>query len=617
MRKYLKQIAYIFLTALFFGFFIAAALIPSIIGGGLWYVSLILVFGAAVDAGLFLIPFYKLIMEQSKIRKKLEVYAFTDRENELKQVCQHLKNWAVGEEEVKPICILCSTNAAGKTYFMMKIWHTVITRYDFYGVLGLRPFSLKNLASWFKINAIVYIDCLDDSETTRKLIDKINYKTQRKKTIFLFDNMTVSFYDCVVKKYNLIRYIYSYNSAMESVNNNFRQNKIELSRFERKDLIDYYNKLNDFDKRLKNDADKHCTEKLKPNDFDKILELTYGNIKQISKIFDPRQDINQVLNIDESNDEDSKILNEIELKLIIGDYDEALNALNENKDRFIDSFLKYQFRYRMLLAHCLHLLNKYSDAIIELSVLLIKTDPLTINEVYDAFNKDHIIELRLAHYKKHMGDFDDALSILGSINSTQAKLDKLGIYAAEHFLTGRKLNSFLADYEDLEQLHKDNKLTNEQQIKLFRYSPVYCFFKDGIVNGEKLQICIDEYERTKDHLIANAYFMKAELCRFNKSYNEAKKLYLQCLDYAYAFNDENLKLQVSMMLNYLTDSKKIKLTAKYRQNVLSYVQIKFSANKHEMHYNYSCANLFNSVGLNDPDSIEKRKKIDSHIFVIL
>ena len=129
MQVYKKKAVYVVLIILFFSLFVSAAIIPTICKE-LWYVTLILAVGAAIDAGLFLLPFYKLISDENKIRKKLEIYAFTDRETELGAVCEILKQWAE-EYPTKPICILCDTNATGRTYFFMQIYIKFSKKFQF------------------------------------------------------------------------------------------------------------------------------------------------------------------------------------------------------------------------------------------------------------------------------------------------------------------------------------------------------------------------------------------------------------------------------------------------------------------------------------------------------
>ena len=603
MQVYKKRAVYVVLIILFFSLFVSAAIIPTICKE-LWYVTLILAVGAAIDAGLFLLPFYKLISDENKIRKKLEIYAFTDRETELGAVCEILKQWAE-EYLTKPICILCDTNATGRTYFLLKIWHTVISKSDFNKNLKSGKINYK---TWRKIKKIVYIDCLDNSEETKKLIDKINYRTHKKNHIYIFDNLNDNIYDTVIKKFNLMKFIYSCDSTSKEIKD-LNCEPVSLSRFQKNDVMLYHKKINNFGLNLK------------PENFNKIMDFTQGNIKQISKIFDTRKNINAFLALETSNDEFKKILTDVEFKLLIGDYGDALVELDKNKEKFLNTYIKYLFNYRLLRANCLHLLNRYEDAILELSILMnnfLQTEnfeDVEIDEVYKSFNKDHIVDIRLAHYEKHMGNFVNALHLLEKIKTVQAKLDMLGIYAADYFLNEQSYSEFINTYEELQG--KIKSMSEEQLNKFYRYSPVYFYLKEGKIFHNDLDKCINYYEKTKDHLIANALFMKAELFRLNNSLKNATKLYQQCLEYAYSFKDENLKLQVSLMINYLITTRKIKFNQKENTPNLSIVQIKNIALKYKMDYNYNCACYFNSVNLSDTEWRSKTKKIDHRIFIIL
>lgn len=601
MYKYLTQIIRIIISIIFLLVFISGAIISPIIEKKNWYITLILGLAAAIDAVFFLMPIFQSIKTQNRIFNKLQINCFTDRETELKQVCELLSTWSRHSIN-KPIHIICKLNAAGKTFFLLKIWNTLTSFTNFCKVMNFKKYNLNALNTWFNLNKIVYIDCNDDSDETIHLKNK-NNKYIRGKSIYLFDNLNQNFYDTYIKNHNLTRYI----CTGELNSDNY--DKIILGNFGTKEVNEFYNKL----KMQKNVSFiRHFDKEICEDSIQKIVNITCGNIKEISSIFDNKNTINYIMNFEENEDEKQKIIDKVTFKMLIGSYTEALNLLEANKSNLLDPFI-FRFKYYEKHAHCLHLLNRYEEAIEELNFLRVSLTDSNLVSAIEFYNKDNILELHLAHYYKHMGNFEEALTILNDLNTTNSSFDKLGILAADYFIKGNNPDTFLNVYESLLKC----KLNEEFLNKLYRYSPIYYYLKTGELEDKELKQCLNYYEENKDHLIANALFMQAEIYRLSKEYKKAKKLYLDCLDYSLTFKDKNLQLQVSLIINYCLNTNKFKLKDNSVQGLLNYPTIKHIANEFKMEYNYSCANLFNSVNLNDPDSNDKKRQIDSRIFVIL
>lgn len=278
-------------------------------------------------------------------------------------------------------------------------------------------------------------------------------------------------------------------------------------------------------------------------------------------------------------------LSEIETKLVRGEYSIAeseLRALQQKYNDLINNNYMLEFEYVLKYADTLHLLNKYRMAIWEISKLIDKDKSQQQGKVvilpqYQPFNQDYQVEIALAHYYKHKGRFDDAISIEKQTHK-KCKLMSLYLLKTLDYLLqdgGNKTlddrvsslhNAFDCYIKDFSNL---NGGTATEQEYYYRYWDVYEWFGEYSNNGYA-QICkctpdnsekaYANFSRGK-RLEANDMFVKAEITRValikKQPGNLTSKLkdlvpcYIHIWALALRNHDYNLQSQVEAILYYL------------------------------------------------------------------
>lgn len=116
------------------------------------------------------------------------------------------------------------------------------------------------------------------------------------------------------------------------------------------------------------------------------------------------------------------------------------------------------------------------------------------------------------------------------------------------------------------------------------------------------------YESENNRLRANAYFVKAEIYRLYKKYENAVTEYKRCLDTTF---DDNIKLQTNLMVYYLVKIKKIELDFELMpENALS----ELSKNNK---YSRIVRHRIRNIELGDSNAVQIQEQIDSRIMPIL
>lgn len=258
------------------------------------------------------------------------------------------------------------------------------------------------------------------------------------------------------------------------------------------------------------------------------------------------------------------------------------------------------------------MLNQYQTALDTLSIIELKP--------YQQYNLDFEIELYKAHYNKHLWNCNEALEILENIKdrSFAALVDSLGILTAKYFVD----DLFVPNSSDdsLEEFYKrfqkarnsSLKHNDYDDYKLKRYLPIFFIYKEKPVQEDQLINMIDEvikiYESENNRLRANAYFVKAEIYRLYKKYENAVTEYKRCLDTTF---DDNIKLQTNLMVYYLVKIKKIELDFELMpENALS----ELSKNNK---YSRIVRHRIRNIELGDSNAVQIQEQIDSRIMPIL
>ena len=347
-----------------------------------------------------------------------------------------------------------------------------------------------------------------------------------------------------------------------------------------------------------------------------LFNITNGNIGSIHFILSHQNCVHWLVDIaSHKMTEYEKKLEQIKIFLFKGEYETAKEELikfsNEYKMYFSANTDLY-YKYTLMKADCEHLLNHYHNALNTLSLI----EKL----VYTPQNK-YELDLSKAHYYKHLWECDKALNILHSISPLYAaKVDSLGILLAKYFINDlhvpytdqNSLNVFCDIYIDVEKNAFTSTKDEFEILKYQRYTAVYLYYREMPKNPEILLQHISEvisiYKSKNSRLLANAYFIRGEIYRLYKQYDQAVHDYAKCISITY---DNNIIVQTNLIFYYLTYCKNLQL----QYNKLSEDKIIELCKKNN--YAKKIWNRLNSIILNDPTKEEIIKCFDNRIMPIL
>lgn len=357
-------------------------------------------------------------------------------------------------------------------------------------------------------------------------------------------------------------------------------------------------------------------DELTKKEFDKLYELTNGNIGRISGVLGEQKSVKWLKDIASGSKTEYDIeLDKIQIELFLGHYktaEEKLGNFNSEYSKAMKSIMDINYKYLLMLSDCKHLLNNYNDALDILS--LIETQD------YRVYNRNYEIELHKAHYCKHLWRCDEALSILRNIKevSYSAIVDSLGILAAKYFINDLHVDfsdkSSIEVYKDYYICAENSNLTHTQadSNKLMRYKSVYEYYAHGDSDLTKLISHINEiiaiYNAENNRLLANAYFIQGEIYRLYKEYDNAIVAYKNCLNITH---DNNIVIQVNLMVYYLRFIKKLNLDFNIinDETIIKICECNNYADK--VYRKIKC------IELNDPNANEIITCFDSRIMPIL
>ena len=536
-RKYEKVFLYISIIILLIMTFIEGELENPCV------VKIVSVLIVLIQTGYAVIPFF-IQHKQIKNRSvnRLTQNTFTDREGDIENILNKL---SIKEHIIE---IDGDDKGCGKTWIAKKL-------VDYINY----PKDKKIIKNRLPYKSAYYLDL--DFYNEQQLESFLNNTIINTNVVLVFDN--VKNFNYLLSKQALYHFQLIY--ILKKTQNNYYF-KHTVSKFEECHIKELHGKI-----RYNFPGIQNISE----DEVKVLYRLTNGNIGKIASILSKQISVKRLKDIASSNQTDyDEKLNAIDLILYTGQYESALKELKifaKQHEEYFQENNELFFKYIMLKSDCEHLLNHYEEALTLLSIIE--------NEPYYIYNKDNKIELYKAHYLKHLWACDEALLILYKIknHSFSAKVDSLGILLAKHFVGDEhvpyndrtSLEEFCNIYSDAQ----NDNICNQDisaRLKHQRYTAIYQYYNEQPRTLNELIKPVSEvihiYKSQNNRLLANAYFVRGEIYRLHKKYEEAVKDYMLCLSVT---DDNNIILQTNLMMLYLTKCKKINIAF----NILSHDKI--------------------------------------------
>ena len=147
-----------------------------------------------------------------------------------------------------------------------------------------------------------------------------------------------------------------------------------------------------------------------------------------------------------------------------------------------------------------------------------------------------------------------------------------------------------------------------------RNESIYLYYKKKSTRKkilEPINSVIIKYRNENNRLLANAYFVRAEINRLFKKYKNALLDYNRCLTQT---EDDNIKIQVNIMKYYLAIIKNVTI---FKADIfLSKEQISILC-KNKNQYGMLILHRINSIELEDPDKEQIINCFEHRIMTIL
>lgn len=551
-------------------------------------IIIIIVIYGIILTSLSLYPYLKKYLKyKNKQKNNLSDLTFTDRKEDILNVIKILTK-IENTVEIKSM-----EHGTGKTWLAQKICDE-INNNNIYENIKI-PFCQAN-----------YFDMDKSSE------DDINRFLENnsinKRVVLIFDH--VENLEMLLSKqeyyhFNMI-YIMKENTSISDFNLNCHN----ISDFNQCYISELQNKI----------TQKYTSiTSISSKEIEVLYNITSGNIKKIHEILSRKRYIDWLKQISNCEMTDYDIeLNAIQTELYVGNYQTADVKLEEFYFRF-KAFLENNkdlfFKYYMMKSDCLHLLNRYEEAVVTIS-------PLTTIE-YKFINKNSTVELFLAHFYKHLWDCEKSISILKNIEleNVNGLIASLGIYSTQYFIDeslSKSANALIDlnnTFARIQNRMSECK-TEDQLVKIKFYSTIVKFYQkvQSAVLYEIINDVINTYNAQNNRLIANAYFIKGEIYRLDNDFVSAIKYYEKCQSVT---NDNNIKIQVAIMIYYLKNIKKVDQKY-YSYKTLDEIQA-MCCDQTGVTNNYGIklVKLIRCIELEDTNAPIVKNNFESRIMVIL
>lgn len=524
--------------------------------------------------------------DNNNLKNRLSENTFTDRKNDLQNLVYLLQNHKI-------IQLTGNERQCGKSWLALKLIDCIRHPKD---IEFIHFYNLKNL---FK--KVYYLDM--DKNTDLEINSFFEKNIVTNKTLIIVDH---------IKK---VDYIFSKQEVYH-----FSLIFITASKIESKGIIYYISKfeIDNVPKLQINISRNYINiEILSKNEIETLYDVTYGNIGKIHFLLERQEYVQWIKqlahNMQTRYDKD---LNAIQILLFTGNYAKAKDSLESFHHQYKKELLNNNdlyFKYYIMKSDCEHLLNNYKNALNILGTL--KKNELNI------YNIDNKVDVLEAHFYKHLWQCDKALIILQSIEAVNicGLTDSLGILVAKYFVDdlqvpNRKLNS-LATFFSVFEKCKDSKLEKRTKdiYKIMRNESIYLYYKKKYTRKEILEpinSVIIKYQNENNRLLANAYFIRAEINRLFQKYKDALLDYNRCLTIT---DDDNIKIQVDIMKYYLAYIKEISI---FKSDHLSKEHI-YKLCKNQNEYGMLLIRRINSIELEDPNKEQIIRCFESRIMTIL
>lgn len=550
-------------------------------------IIIIIIYGIILTS-LSLYPYLNnYFKHKNKQKNNLADLTFTDRKDDILNVIRALTK-IENTVEIKSM-----EHGAGKTWLAKKICDEINNNNNYENIK--MPFRQSN-----------YFDM--DKNSEEDINRFLENNSVNKKNVLIFDH--VDNLEMLLSKqeyyhFNMI-YIMKENTSISDFNLNCHN----ISDFNQCYISELQNKINQKHTSITNISSK---------EIEVLYNITSGNIKKIHEILSRKKYIDWLKQISncEITDYDME-LNAIQSELYVGNYQIANVKLEEFYFKFkpcLENNKDLFFKFYIMKSDCLHLLNRYEEAVATIS-------PLTTSE-YKFINKNNKVELLLAHFYKHLWLCDKSISILKNIEleNVNGLISSLGIYSTQYFINeslSKSTNALIELNNTFARIQ--NRMsecrTEEQLVKIKFYSTIVKFYQKAqfVVLYEIIDDVINTYNSQNNRLIANAYFIKGEICRLDNDFITAIKYYEKCQS---ATNDNNIKIQVAIMIYYLKNIKKVNQKY-YFYKTLNEIQAMCCDQTGVINnYGMKLVKLLRCIELEDENASIVKKNFESRIMVIL
>ena len=550
-------------------------------------------YGMVAGIILVVIPFvytvlpisYDYLLKINNMKNRLSSNTFTDRYNDLQNLIT-----ALSQEKV--IMLTGAYPQCGKSWLAKKLFDCINNPKD--------P-EFKNINNKF-IKKAYYLDMQNKNEEDIHYFFENHIITN--KTLIIIDH--IKEIDYIFSKQELYGFFLVY------VTRSFIGTKGKpycISEFAPEYIPD-----------LQNNIRKNYTniDTLDENEIKVLYNLTSGNIGKIHFLLERQEYVEWIkqLNHKEQTSYDEE-LSAVQLELFIGEYANARKLLDIFYNKYLNVLFKNNdlyYKYYLLKSDCEHLLNNYQNA---LDILM----PLKKKELV-IYNSDCTLEILEAHYYKHLWKCDKALEILKSIeaNTISGMTDALGILVAKYFIDdlnvpNSNLDSLTVFMNTLEFCEKNTLPKSKKDLlKIERNKSIYLYYKGNHTKKEILEpinSVISKYTNENNRLLANAYFIRAEINRLFQNYKQTLLDYENSLERT---NDNNIKIQVNVMKYYLKHIKKV-TRLNFKGSLSKEEIIKLCKDKNN--YGIKLIHRINSIELGDPQKDKIIECFDTRIMTIL
>ena len=542
---------------------------------------------------LVIIPFiytilpilYDYLLKINNMKNRLSSNTYTDRYDDLQNLVTALL-------KEKVIMLTGSYPQCGKSWLAKKLFDCINNPKDS---------EFKNIHNK-QIKKAYYLDMQNKNEEDIHKFFENHIITN--KTLIIIDHILQI--DYIFSKQELYDFflVYVTKNIIET-----KGTRYSISEFDPKHIPDLQNNIR------KNYIN---IDSLHENEIQVLYNLTNGNIGNIHFLLEHQEYVEWIKQLSKKEQTSyDKELSTIQLELFIGEYANARKELDIFSDKYSNVLLKnYDLYYKFYLikSDCEHLLNNYQEALTFLMPL--KKRELVI------YNTNYSLEILEAHYYKHLWKCDEALKILKSIeaNTISGMTDALGILVAKYFIDdlsvpNSNLDSLTVFMNTLERCEKSTLLkSNKDLLKIERNKSIYLYYKGNYTKKEILEpinSVILKYTNENNRLLANAYFIRAEINRLFHNYKQTLLDYENCIERT---DDNNIKIQVNVMKYYLKYIKKV--TRLNFKGVLSKEKI-ITLCKDKNNYGMKLIRRINSIELDDPKKDQIIECFDTRIMTIL